>query len=82
MESASAGCNLAVVIEHPVAAKPPNLDETVRSFLEDQFNVVLHQLTTHRHLLDRIVEALLEQPILVREDMERIMVGNDWKMAA
>ena len=82
MDSAFAGCNLAVVIENPVAAKPPNLDETVRSFLEDQFNVVLSQLTSKRDFLDRIVEALLERPILVRDDLERIMAGNDWRMAA
>ena len=82
MDSASAGCNLAVVIEHPVAATPPNLDETVRSFLEDQFNVVLGQLKSNRDLLDALVYALMEQPVLVRDDLERIMAGNDWKLAA
>lgn len=82
MGSASAGSNLAVVIEHPVVAIPPNLDETVRSFLEDQFNLVLAQLTKNRHLLDALVDALLEQPVLVRDDLVRIMAGNDWKMAA
>lgn len=82
MDSASAGSNLAVVIEHPVAAIPPNLDETMRSFLEDQFNVVLGQLTSNRDLLDRIVDALMEQPILLREDLEKIVAGESHKLAA
>ena len=82
MDFASAGSNLAVVIEHPVAATPQNLEKNVRSFLEEQFNVVLSQLTSNRDLLDRIVDSLMEQPVLVREDLERIMAGDEWKMAA
>ena len=82
LDLADAGCNLAVLMDDPTAAESAHLDETVRVFLHEQFNLVLHQLTTHCRLLDRLVEALLEHPILVRDDLERIMAGNDWKMAA
>ena len=73
-DSDAAAQNLIVLSEdrEPTALDIQRIDQMVNIFLEKQYHWVYEQLQNHRPFFEAIVEKLLQNPILVKDDLIQI----------
>ena len=72
MEDSNAAAQNLIVISagrEPTALDSQRIDEMVNTYLEKQYHWVYEQLQNHRQLFETIVEMLLQNPILVKDDL-------------
>ena len=76
-DSDAAAQNLIVLSEgiEPTALDSQRIDQMVNTYLEKQYHWVYEQLQNHRQLFESIVERLLQNPILVKDDLIEIAKG-------
>ena len=76
-DSNAAAQNLIVISEdrEPTALDSQRIDQMVNTYLEKQYHWVYEQLQNHRQLFETIVERLLQNPILVKDDLIEIAKG-------
>lgn len=65
---ASAAANLAVRIDTPSNSQCAHTEKLIRSFLQDQFIFVMKMLKENSLILNKIVDALNDRTVLVKED--------------
>ena len=78
MEDSNAAAQNLIVISagrEPTALDSQRIDEMVNTYLEKQYHWVYEQLQNYRQLFETIVERLLQNPILVKEDLIQIAKG-------
>ena len=76
-DSDAAAQNLIVLSDFKEATSldSQRIDQMVNTYLEKQYHWVYEQLQNHRQLFESIVEKLLQNPILVKEDLIQIAKG-------
>ena len=76
-DSDAAAQNLIVISEssEPTALDSQRIDQMVNTYLEKQYHLVYEQLVNHRPFFESIVEKLMQNPILVKDDLIEIAKG-------
>ena len=75
MEDSDAAAQNLIVLSggsEPTPLDSQRIDQMVNTYLEKQYHWVYEQLQNHRQFFEGIVEKLLQNPILVKEDLIQI----------